>query len=84
MSTGDPNVWRWIWIIAMVVFGIGEMGVAGSFFLAPFAIGAGAAAALAFAGVPLGVVVDDVAGATNFGTGLGEGFSLFERHGSPT
>lgn len=55
MSTGDPNVWRWIWIIAMVVFGIGEMGVAGSFFLAPFAIGAGVAAALAFAGVPLGV-----------------------------
>jgi membrane protein implicated in regulation of membrane protease activity len=55
VTNGDPNDWRWIWIIAMVVFGVGEMGVAGSFFLAPFAIGAGVAAALAFAGVSLGI-----------------------------
>ena len=40
MDSGDPEVWRWIWLIAAVVFGVGEMAVAGSFFLAPFAIGA--------------------------------------------
>lgn len=53
MDTGDPNFWRWVWLVAMVVFGLGEMAVAGSFFLAPFAVGAGVAAILAFAGVPL-------------------------------
>lgn len=51
MDTGDPNFWRWVWLVATVVFGIGEMAVAGSFFLAPFAIGAGVAAVMAFAGV---------------------------------
>ena len=55
MESGDPEAWRWIWLAAMVVFGIGEMGVAGSFFLAPFAIGAAVAAVLAFAGVDLGI-----------------------------
>ena len=55
MTDGDPNTWRWIWIIAMVVFGVGEMGVIGSFFLAPFALGAAVAAILAFAGMSLGV-----------------------------
>lgn len=55
MNTGDPDFWRWVWLIAMVVFGLGEMAVAGSFFLAPFAIGAGVAAILAFFGVVLGL-----------------------------
>ena len=45
----DPESWRWIWLVAAVVFGLGEMATPGSFFLAPFAIGAAAAAALAFA-----------------------------------
>lgn len=54
MDAGDPESWRWIWLAAMVVFGVGEMGVAGSFFLAPFAIGAAAAAILAFVGVGVG------------------------------
>ena len=53
MTNGDPNDWRWIWIIAMVVFGVGEMGVAGSFFLAPFAIGAGVAAASGACAAPI-------------------------------
>lgn len=55
MDWGSPETWRWIWLVAMVTFAVGEMGVAGSFFLAPFAVGAGIAAILAFAGVPLGV-----------------------------
>lgn len=55
MNTGDPDFWRWVWLIAMVVFGIGEIAFAGTFFLAPFAIGAGIAAILAFMGVTLGI-----------------------------
>lgn len=49
----DPEQWRWIWLGAAVLFGIGEMATPGAFFLAPFAIGAGVAAALAFADVPI-------------------------------
>ena len=55
MDTGSPEFWRWIWLIAMVVFGLGEISIAGSFFLAPFAAGAGVAALLAFVGVPVGL-----------------------------
>lgn len=55
MDAGDPNTWRWIWLAAMVVFGVGEMAVAGSFFLAPFALGAAVAAVLAFFGVDVGI-----------------------------
>ena len=55
MDAGSPDTWRWIWLVAMVTFGIGEMAVAGSFFLAPFAVGAGVAAVLAFAGVAVGI-----------------------------
>jgi membrane protein implicated in regulation of membrane protease activity len=55
MDAGDPNTWRWIWLVAAVVFGIGEMAMAGSFFLAPFAFGAAVAALLAFLGVSVGV-----------------------------
>lgn len=55
MDTGTPELWRWFWLMAMVVFGLGEISVAGSFFLAPFAIGAGVAALLAFSGVPVGI-----------------------------
>lgn len=55
MDAGSPEAWRWIWLVAMVTFGVGEMAVAGSFFLAPFAVGAGVAAILAFAGVNVAV-----------------------------
>lgn len=55
MDAGSPDTWRWIWLIAMVTFGVGEIAVAGSFFLAPFAVGAGVAAVLAFAGVAVGI-----------------------------
>ncbi|MEO6989040.1 MAG: NfeD family protein [Aquihabitans sp.] len=55
MDTGSPEFWRWVWLTAMVIFGVGEISVAGSFFLAPFALGAGVAALLAFLGVPVGL-----------------------------
>ncbi len=47
----DPEQWRWIWLVAAVGFALGEMATPGSFFLAPFAIGAAVAAVLAFADV---------------------------------
>ncbi|MDH3300863.1 MAG: NfeD family protein [Acidimicrobiia bacterium] len=40
-------VWALIWLAAAVVFGIGEMLMAGSFFLLPFAAGAVLAAVVA-------------------------------------
>jgi membrane protein implicated in regulation of membrane protease activity len=49
----EPETWRWIWLAAAVLFGIGEMASPGSYFLAPFAIGAAVAALLAFADVAL-------------------------------
>lgn len=49
----DPEQWRWIWMVAAFVFLVGEMLSPGSFFLLPFAVGAGLAAILAFAGVDL-------------------------------
>lgn len=55
MDLGEPSTWQWIWLVAMVVFGVGEMAAAGSFFLAPFALGAAVASLLAFLDVPLGV-----------------------------
>lgn len=51
----DPEVWRWVWLGAAVIFGLGEMASPGSFFLAPFAIGALIAAIFAFIGA--GVIV---------------------------
>ncbi|HUR78695.1 MAG TPA: NfeD family protein [Acidimicrobiales bacterium] len=42
-----PEVWRWVWLVAAVLFAIGEMATPGSFFLLPFAVGAGVAAGLA-------------------------------------
>ena len=49
----EPETWRWVWMLAAVGFGIGEMATPGAFFLAPFGIGAAVAAVLAFAGVSL-------------------------------
>jgi len=50
-----PEEWRWIWLVATAVFSIGEMASPGSFFLAPFAVGALVASILAFAGVSVGI-----------------------------
>jgi membrane protein implicated in regulation of membrane protease activity len=46
----DNEIWRWMWTILAVVMGIGEIFTAG-FFLLPFAIGATAAAILAWLNV---------------------------------
>ena len=46
----DAEQWRWIWIAAAVILSIGELLTVG-FFLLPFAVGAVAAAILAFMGV---------------------------------
>lgn len=46
----DPEVWRWIWLGAMGLFAVGEVFIAGSFFLLPFAAGALVACVVAFAG----------------------------------
>lgn len=48
----DQEVWRWLWTGFAVVMGIGEIFTAG-FFLLPFAVGAAAAAVLAWLGVSL-------------------------------
>jgi membrane protein implicated in regulation of membrane protease activity len=55
VDANDPETWRWIWLIAAVAFAIGEMATVGSFFLAPFAVGATVAAVLSFLGVDVGV-----------------------------
>lgn len=54
MDATDPETWRWIWMVAAVVFAAGEIAIAGTFFLAPFAVGAAVAAVLAFLDVGLG------------------------------
>ena len=49
------EIWRFIWLTAAVGFALGELALAGSFFLAPFAVGAGAAAVASFLGLPIGI-----------------------------
>ena len=46
----DPEVWRWIWLVAAATFVVGEIAMTGAFFLLPFGVGATAATAIAFAG----------------------------------
>ena len=50
MDLGSPETWRWIWLAAAVVFAVGEIAVAGTFFLLPFAAGGLAGAAVSFLG----------------------------------
>jgi membrane protein implicated in regulation of membrane protease activity len=44
----DPETWRWIWLGAAILLAIGELAAPGTFFLLSFAVGAAAAALLAF------------------------------------
>lgn len=53
MDLGSPEVWRFIWIFAAVGLALGELAVAGTFALAPFAVGAAAAAGASLLGLPL-------------------------------
>jgi inner membrane protein len=45
----DLENWRWIWIVAATGFVVGEIAMPGTFFLLSFAVGAAAAAVVAFA-----------------------------------
>ncbi len=49
----SPTVWAIIWLVTAALFGAGEIAVAGSFFLMPFAIGALIASIASFAGAPI-------------------------------
>ena len=51
----DPDVWRWVWLLAAGGFAAGEMFTPGSFFLLPFAVGGLAAAIGGFAGASLAI-----------------------------
>ncbi|HEX9644301.1 MAG TPA: NfeD family protein [Acidimicrobiia bacterium] len=55
-NVDNIETWRWVWIVAAAVLGIGEMLTAGLFML-PFAIGALAAGVLAFFNVVIPVQV---------------------------
>lgn len=55
MDLSSPDTWRWIFLVAAVVLTIGEITVAGSFFLLPFGAGALVAAIAAFVGLPVAV-----------------------------
>lgn len=55
MDPGSPEVWGFIWLAAAVGFALGELALAGSFFLAPFAVGAAVAAGTSFIGLPVGI-----------------------------
>ncbi len=46
----DLEVWRWVWLVAAAAFIVGEITVAGTFFLLPFGLGAAVAAVFAFSG----------------------------------
>lgn len=50
MDFSSPETWRWVWLGTAAVFAVGEIAVAGSFFLLPFAAGALVAAVVAFLG----------------------------------
>jgi membrane protein implicated in regulation of membrane protease activity len=50
MDVNSPETWRWIWLVAVVVFALAEVFTPVLFFMLSFAIGAGAAAVAAFAG----------------------------------
>ncbi len=53
MDLDAAETWRWIWLGAAVAFAVGEIAVAGSFFLMPFAGGALAGAGASFLGAPV-------------------------------
>lgn len=47
----SPENWRWIWLVASVLFLTGELVATGTFFMVSFATGAALACLLAFLGV---------------------------------
>jgi membrane protein implicated in regulation of membrane protease activity len=55
MDFSSPDTWRWIFLVLAVAFTLGEIAVAGTFFLLPFAAGSLVAALAAFAGLSVAV-----------------------------
>ena len=51
----EPGAWAFAWLVVAAAFGVGEMLMAGSFFMLPFAIGGVAASIASFAGVSVPV-----------------------------
>ncbi len=51
----NPAVWAGIFLAISAGFGIGEIAMAGSFFLLPFAVGALVAAIVSLVGAPVGL-----------------------------
>jgi membrane protein implicated in regulation of membrane protease activity len=47
----DPEIWQWISLVATGMFVLGELAMAGSFFLLPFGVGTAVATVLAFSNV---------------------------------
>jgi membrane protein implicated in regulation of membrane protease activity len=50
MDVNSPETWRWIWLVAVVVFALAEVLTPVLFFMLSFAIGGTAASVAAFAG----------------------------------
>ncbi|MFN2505108.1 MAG: NfeD family protein [Acidimicrobiales bacterium] len=55
MDFSSPDTWRWIFLVTAVVLAVGEIALAGTFFLLPFAAGSLVAAIGAFIGLPVAV-----------------------------
>jgi len=56
MDISSPDTWRWVFLVLAVGFTIGEIAMAGTFFLLPFAAGAAAAALAGFVGGAVGLL----------------------------
>jgi membrane protein implicated in regulation of membrane protease activity len=50
-----PETWRWIWLLAALVFAAGELVTPATFFFLPFALGALAASAASFLGLSMAI-----------------------------
>jgi membrane protein implicated in regulation of membrane protease activity len=50
MDVNSPETWRWIWLVAVVLFALAEVFTPVLFFMLSFALGAAVAAVAAFAG----------------------------------
>src|SRR5947209_19851986 len=53
MDLNAPTSWGLVWVVAMVVFLVGELAHRVQFWFLPFAVGAGVAAVTGFAGLPV-------------------------------
>ncbi len=55
MDFGSPDTWRWVFLFVAAACTIGEIALAGTFFLLPFAAGALVASVAGFAGAAVGL-----------------------------